>query len=109
MVQSKVVEKLRSRRVMETKIEAYKRRFRERCEARKLERELGIKDPTWEELYGRDAEPKPFEQFFSGVDPDDPEAYNAAAPGDDFFSSFTVDDSSKWGGYMGGAGAATGG
>jgi ribosomal protein S21 len=78
VVESKVIEQLRARRTRETKIEAYKRRFRERCEARKLERELGISEQSWNEIYGLDheAQPsKPFHDFFSGYDPDDPDAY----------------------------------
>lgn len=102
VVQSKVIEKLRARKHKETKIEAYKRRFRERCEARKLERELGITDPNWEELYGMDRDPKPFQEFFSAADPDDADAFldlMPNVPGDGMFDQFGMDNA-KWGGYI---------
>lgn len=64
VVQSKVIDHLRARRRVETKIERYKRRQRERAEARKL----GLVEPVWDELYGDDTEAKPFDEFFSRDD-----------------------------------------
>ena len=64
VVQSKVIDHLRARRRVESKIETYKRRQRERAEARKLR----LVDPTWEELYGEDSEARPFDEFFARDD-----------------------------------------
>ncbi|KAF6260360.1 plastid/chloroplast ribosomal protein S21 [Scenedesmus sp. NREL 46B-D3] len=62
VVQSGVINKLRSRRTKETKIETYKRKLAERAQARKL----GIEEPTWDEFYGPAIleEAKPFDEFF---------------------------------------------
>jgi hypothetical protein len=46
VMDSKVLEALRARKTRESKIEAYKRRMRERHEIRKL----GIVEQTWEEV-----------------------------------------------------------
>lgn len=64
VMQSKVIDQLRARRRVESKIETHKRRLRERAEARKL----GIIEPVWDELYGDDTEAKPFDEFFSRDD-----------------------------------------
>lgn len=108
VMQSRVVEQLRARRTKETKIEEYKRRFRERCEARKL----GLVEPTWGELYPmQEMEPKPFDEFFQARDADDPDGATdwsalAGIPGsaDDIFGTFGggYQDASadKWGTYV---------
>ncbi len=71
VMQSRVMENMRARKTRETKIEAYKRRFRERCEMRKA----GVVDPTYEELYTT-TEASAFDDYFqraSGAnDPDYP-------------------------------------
>lgn len=96
VMQSRVVEQLRARRTKETKIEEYKRRFRERCEARKL----GIVEPTWEELYPNELDPRVFDEYFQGRDPDDPDSDAGAM--DDLFGTFGGYDASadKWGSYV---------
>ncbi|KAG2444443.1 hypothetical protein HXX76_001196 [Chlamydomonas incerta] len=104
VMQSRVVEKLRARRTKESKIEEYKRRFRERVEMRKA----GIVDPTYDELYSAELDPKPFEDFFQLRDDEDPEgAYDGVGAGsDDIFGSFaggSYTDTTRWGsGYPGG-------
>eukprot|EP00195_Chlamydomonas_chlamydogama_P007077 CAMPEP_0202894786 /NCGR_PEP_ID=MMETSP1392-20130828/4108_1 /ASSEMBLY_ACC=CAM_ASM_000868 /TAXON_ID=225041 /ORGANISM="Chlamydomonas chlamydogama, Strain SAG 11-48b" /LENGTH=192 /DNA_ID=CAMNT_0049579577 /DNA_START=57 /DNA_END=635 /DNA_ORIENTATION=- len=98
VVQTKVIEKLRSRKTKETKIEAYKRRLRERHEARKL----GLVEPTWEEAYGEDVDPKPFDEFFAR-DPDNELYGDFPLPNDEFFPGNYADagfGDNKWGGYM---------
>ncbi|GLC46134.1 hypothetical protein PLESTB_001193700 [Pleodorina starrii] len=111
VMQSRVVEKLRARKTKETKIEEYKRRFRERVEMRKA----GIVEPTYEELYSSSEmmDPRPFDDFFLRRDEDDPEGtFDGLADGtpDDIFGSFQgggyVD---RWGGYAAGSGTQTGG
>ncbi|EFJ42299.1 plastid/chloroplast ribosomal protein S21 [Volvox carteri f. nagariensis] len=107
VMQSRVVEKLRARKVKETKIEEYKRRFRERVEMRKA----GIVEPTYEELYSSSEmmDRGPFDDFFSRRDEEDPEgAYDGLGDGlaDDIFGNFAGGYVDRWttqsGGYMSG-------
>lgn len=100
VMETRLIEQLRARRYTETKIECAKRRLRERIERNKA----GIEDATWEEAYGEDVDPKPFDDFFS-CDPDT-EFYGglplgAQEGGDDFFpGSYTENLSdNKWGSY----------
>ncbi|KXZ48762.1 hypothetical protein GPECTOR_25g346 [Gonium pectorale] len=86
VMQSRVVEKLRARKTKETKIEEYKRRFRERVEARKA----GIVEPTFDELYTAEAVARPFEDFYQARDDQDPEGpYDGITAADDIFGSFS--------------------
>ncbi|KAG2493706.1 hypothetical protein HYH03_008220 [Edaphochlamys debaryana] len=86
VMQSRVVEKLRARKVKETKIEEYKRRFRERVEMRKA----GIVEPSFAELYPTEVVAGPFEDFYQARDEEDPDgAYDGLASGaDDIFNAF---------------------
>eukprot|EP00877_Chromochloris_zofingiensis_P001380 jgi/Chrzof1/11242/Cz05g29050.t1 len=72
VVQSGVINKLRARRHKESKIEEYARRLEERIQARKLR----LVEPTWEEFYGKDDEPKPFDHYFNMKDEDDLEIFD---------------------------------
>ncbi|GBF99995.1 30S ribosomal protein S21 [Raphidocelis subcapitata] len=70
VMQSGVINKLRSLRHKESKIETYKRKLQERARARKLD----IVDPTWEEFYGDnslfDNGMPPFDDFFRSPEDD---------------------------------------
>ncbi|PNH07638.1 hypothetical protein TSOC_005888 [Tetrabaena socialis] len=102
MMQSRVVEQLRGRKTKETKIENYKRRFRERVERNKA----GIVDPTFEELYPTWVmEARPFDDSFQKRDDDDPLGpFDPPATGsDDIFGTFggsSYTERQQWGSYQ---------
>ncbi|KAG1671027.1 hypothetical protein FOA52_014271 [Chlamydomonas sp. UWO 241] len=98
VMDSKLLEKLRTRRYKESKIELYKIRMRERHEIRKL----GLVEPTWEEVNGDDPSPKVFDEFFS-MDPDG--EFGMTMGQDDSFMGAYND--SMWGGYMDGQNRGT--
>lgn len=94
VMDSRVLDQLRARKVKETKIEAYKRRLRERHEMRKSEFEW----PTYDQVEGVDMSPKVFDEFFS-LDPDG-EFGLTGMSSDDFMSSGSFVNDGMWGGYM---------
>jgi hypothetical protein len=68
---------LRARRYKESNIEIYKRKLAERAQARKLK----IEQPTWQDAYGHDDEPRPFEEFFrKGAEADDMDIFGDMSP-----------------------------
>ncbi|GFR52571.1 hypothetical protein Agub_g15163 [Astrephomene gubernaculifera] len=104
VMQSRVLEKLRARRTKETKIEEYKRRFRERVELRKA----GFVEPTFDEV-PHPIFDHPFDDFFNIRDKDDPDGPfdGMAAGNDDFLGTFGTgeqvwDNTSAQGGYVDG-------
>ncbi|GAX77839.1 hypothetical protein CEUSTIGMA_g5281.t1 [Chlamydomonas eustigma] len=97
VMDSKVVEQLRARKTKESKIEAYKRRMRERHEIRKLiQSGMGGIEPTWEEINGIDNSPKVFDEFFS-MDPDNQFGMPMGQDDSMFLPGY---NDSMWGGYM---------
>merc|ERR1719217_929273 len=94
VMESKVIDQMRARRYTETKIEAYKRRLRERHEVRKL----NLVEPTWEETNGEDLSPKVFDEFFA-MDPDNEFGLGPLGQEDGFLGGYT---DGMWGGYMDG-------
>eukprot|EP00798_Chlamydomonas_sp_ICE-L_P007458 gene7458-599_t len=104
---SRVIEQMRNRRYTETKVEERKRRLRERIERRKNK----VVDATWEELYGQDTDPKPFETFFSRDGDGNESFFLNPYPGQDdlFPGTYMEAMDTKWGNYANDSSRTSGG
>lgn len=102
VMDSRVIEQLRARKTVETKIVKYKRELKERIELRKA----GWVEPTWEQMYGLDPDPKPFDDFFDRDDEEENTLLRRSR--DDAIFDVTYPDlasgmangGQQWGGYM---------
>lgn len=101
VMDSRVIEQLRARKTVETKIVKYKRELRERIELNKA----GWVEPTWEQMYGLDPDPKPFDDFFDRDDEEENTLLRRSR--DDAIFDVSYPDLSgmanggqQWGGYM---------